>query len=79
MAKNKIETVDALKHDLQMLKDKVSAYEEGFMANVKDRAFKAKENFEHKVEENPMASVGISFGAGVVTGMLAYALMKRGR
>lgn len=77
MAKKNIESVEALKNDMEILKEKLMAYEQGVVQDIKERAMKAKDDFENKVEENPMASVGISFGAGIAAGMILYAVLNK--
>jgi len=54
---------------LSMLKDR--------LAETKDRIMDLEEDFEDKVSENPIQSVAIAFGAGVVVGAVLFALSRR--
>jgi len=45
--------------------------------DVKDRISELEENFEEKIEEHPIKSVAIAFGAGVLAGALTYFFAKR--
>ena len=51
-----------LKHELNELKKKVSNYEK---------------QVEQKVQEHPIASLGIAFGAGMLIGSLIKSLISR--
>jgi ElaB/YqjD/DUF883 family membrane-anchored ribosome-binding protein len=54
--------INHVKDELAVLKKKLAAYEN---------------RFEEKVQERPLASVGISFGAGVVIGALLGLALRR--
>ena len=56
--------LEKLQQEFQKLKEKVKSYEQ---------------QFEAKVQEHPVASVGIAFGAGVALGALVGYLMNRRR
>lgn len=56
--------LEKLQQEFQKLKERVKNYEQ---------------QFEAKVQEHPVASVGIAFGAGVALGALVGFLMNRRR
>lgn len=68
---------DALRDNIAELKDKVVELEEDFRQKWKDKIMDAEKKFEEKIEEHPIQSVAIAFGAGLAIGALAVALMKR--
>ncbi len=47
------------------------------LEDAKERIAELESNFEEKIEENPIKSVSIAFGAGVVAGALAYMLSRK--
>ncbi len=64
MAKTQEElsNLEKIKLELAQLKNKVHGYEQ---------------KFENKVQDNPLASVGIAFGAGVLAGAVVALLAAR--
>ncbi|MFH1510545.1 MAG: hypothetical protein ABIF10_02550 [Candidatus Woesearchaeota archaeon] len=68
---------EALKENIAEIKDRVIELEECYRQKWKDKFMDAEKKFEEKVEEHPVQSVAIAFGAGLAVGALAVALMKR--
>ncbi len=80
MAKRKDEIdIEGLKSTLIELKNQLSDVESDVMHKIKSKAIDAEQKMESKIERNPKSSVGIAFGAGLLTGVAAYALLKKNR
>ena len=45
--------------------------------NVSARVHELEARFEDRVRERPVQSVGIAFGAGIITGALLMAILKK--
>ncbi len=68
---------DALKQNISELKEKIQVLESNFKEKMQEKTREIKRNAERKIEDNPLQSVGIAFGAGLVLGALAVALMRK--
>jgi ElaB/YqjD/DUF883 family membrane-anchored ribosome-binding protein len=77
MAQATDQDIDALKKNFSTLKSDMSDLtsvvkdliaDETRVAKIKMK--KAERQVEHKIEENPMASVGIAMGVGFIIGMV---------
>jgi ElaB/YqjD/DUF883 family membrane-anchored ribosome-binding protein len=79
-----------LKADLTSVKDDLKEITRSLAERGKERARVLKEKLAHAaevatdktrkcVEEHPLASVGVAFGAGVVLGAVLVAVLKRNR
>jgi ElaB/YqjD/DUF883 family membrane-anchored ribosome-binding protein len=68
---------ESLKQNIAELKDRIVEMESSIRNSVKDRLVDAEKKFAHKVEEHPIQSIGIAFGAGLAIGALSAALMRR--
>jgi ElaB/YqjD/DUF883 family membrane-anchored ribosome-binding protein len=53
------------------MKEKLSA--------AKEKIVDLEQNFERKIEDNPIKSVAIAFGVGVLAGAIVTMLVKRNR
>lgn len=78
------QTMAELKEDLYELKSKLEDIEGGLEQgmkpagrDVKEKAIEFRDKTGEKIEQNPFASVGVAFGAGVLAGMLIPKLMKK--
>ncbi|MFP4112181.1 MAG: hypothetical protein ACLFUO_04205 [Candidatus Woesearchaeota archaeon] len=84
MAKDDLDTRD-LRDALSGLKTQIQNLEKSFsgrdvdvrekIEHAKQRAMETKKEMEHKVQEHPLPSVGISFGVGMLAGIVASAIM----
>lgn len=76
MARNERST-EELRKNLADLKSQLREIEGSARDTMKEKAYQAQEKFEGKVQEKPMQSVGVAFGAGVLLGAIGSALMNR--
>ncbi|MDD5087125.1 MAG: hypothetical protein PHV16_05230, partial [Candidatus Nanoarchaeia archaeon] len=77
MARRNEGDIEGLKRSLIEIKDQIGDIERNFGNRVKQRAIEAEKKIENKIEDYPLQSVGIAFGAGMVAGIMAFALMRR--
>ena len=47
------------------------------LEDAKERIEELEENFEETIEEHPIKSVAIAFGAGMLSGALLYMLARK--
>jgi len=67
------ETGDKLQDRYDAMENKVmSKYE-----HLSDKVIDMEQRFENKISENPLQSVGIAFGVGLVAGAVLLGLLKR--
>ncbi len=57
------------KNQLTILKDKIE--------DIRDKIAEMEGNVEEKISENPIQSVSIAFGAGVISGAIMASMLKR--
>jgi ElaB/YqjD/DUF883 family membrane-anchored ribosome-binding protein len=69
--------IEGLKENLVELKDRIEEIENSFGQKVKEKAMQAERKVENTIGEKPIQSVGMAFGAGMVAGMIASAMMRR--
>lgn len=76
MAK-KVFDAEALKDNLVELKERMEEIEHNLGSDIKKKAIAAEKKAEHTIEEHPISSLGAAFGAGILAGAIATALMNR--
>jgi ElaB/YqjD/DUF883 family membrane-anchored ribosome-binding protein len=77
VARKKVFNAEALKDNIMDLKERLVELEEDLKENVKEKVAETEKKIEHQVEEHPVQSVGIAFGAGLAIGALSVALMRK--
>lgn len=75
MAKNS--EIEGLKNTLIDLHKKIEDIENGVGNRIKEKAVETQKKVGNKIEENPFRSVGMAFGAGMLTGVAVSMVMKR--
>lgn len=84
MARN--DNIEDLKQNLEEIKEKIALMEGSFEnelyevgRKIKEKARAAEQQTKNKIQEHPLESVGIAFGAGILAGALTAALIRRKR
>jgi ElaB/YqjD/DUF883 family membrane-anchored ribosome-binding protein len=78
------DNIEELKENLEEIKEKIARIEGNFEnelyevgRKIKERARMAEHQTKMKIQEHPLESVGIAFGAGILAGALTAALIRR--
>jgi ElaB/YqjD/DUF883 family membrane-anchored ribosome-binding protein len=67
------ETGEKLQEKYNTMENKVM----GKYEQLSERVIEMEQKFENKISENPLQSVGIAFGVGIVAGAVLMGLLKR--
>lgn len=73
----KIQTATEISDNLSELRERLMELEENLQGKLKNKILEAEKKIEHKVGEKPLQSLATAFGAGVVIGAVAGALMRK--